>query len=114
MVHLIVNWLLSALALWLVALIIPGITLRGFGAAMLATIAIAIVNATIGVLLKIVMFPLILVTLGLFTLVLNAVLLKLASLVVPGFAIRGFWAAFLGSIVLTIIGAVLRFMVFPF
>jgi putative membrane protein len=112
MLHLLVSWLLAALALWLVARIIPGIHVAGFGTALIATAVIAVVNSTIGVVLKILTFPLTILTLGLFLLVLNAALLKLASLFVPGFAVRGFLSAFLGSIVLTILTAVLRHVVF--
>jgi putative membrane protein len=110
--HLLVNWLLSALALWIVAQIIPGILLRGFGTALLATLVIAIVNSTIGLVLKILTFPLTILTLGLFLLIVNAFLLKLASLFVPGFAVRGFLAALGGSLVLTVLSAVLRHVAF--
>ena len=112
LLHIIVSWFVSALALWIVARIIPGIELRGFGEALIATIIIAVVNATIGPIVKILAFPLTLITLGLFLLVINAFLLKLASLFTPGFAVRGFLAAILGSIVLTILTAVLRSLVF--
>ena len=112
LLHIIVSWLVSALALWIVARIIPGIELRGFGAALIATIIIAVVNATVGPILKFLTFPLTLITLGLFLLIVNAFLLKLASLFTPGFAVRGFLAAFLGSIVLTILTAILRSLVF--
>jgi putative membrane protein len=110
--HILLDWLVSAVALWLVAQIIPGIDLRGFGAALLATIVIAVVNALVGPVLKFLFFPVTLLTLGLFLLVLNALLLKLASLFTPGFAVRGFLAALLGSVALTIVGAVLRHIVF--
>jgi putative membrane protein len=112
LLHIIVSWFVSALALWIVARVIPGIELRGFGEALIATIIIAVVNATIGPIVKILAFPLTLITLGLFLLVINAFLLKLASLFTPGFAVRGFLAAILGSIVLTILTAVLRSLVF--
>ena len=110
--HIIVSWFVSALALWIVAQIIPGIELRGFGAALLATLIIAIVNSTIGIVLKFLTFPLTLLTLGLFLLVVNAFLLKLASLFTPGFSVRGFFAALFGSVVLTILTTLLRNLVF--
>ncbi len=112
LVHLIVSWLVSALALWLVAQIISGVEVRDFGAALVATIVIAIVNATIGPVLKFLTFPLTILTLGLFLLVINAFLLKLASLFTPGFRVRGFLSAVLGSLVLTILSAILRRLVF--
>jgi putative membrane protein len=108
----ILSWLVSALSLWIVAQIVPGIWIRGFGAALLATVVIALVNATIGVVLKIIALPLIFLTLGLFLLILNALLLKLASLLVPGFQVRGFLAAFLGSILITLLNEVLRYAAF--
>ena len=110
--HILVGWLVSAVAVWIMAQIVPGIELRGFGSALVATIVIALVNAVVGPVLKFLFFPVTLLTLGLFLLVLNALLLKLASLFTPGFVVRGFLAALLGSVALTIVGAVLRHIVF--
>ena len=111
LVHVIAVWLTGALALWIVAQIIPGIEVRGFGAALVATIVIAVVNGTIGIVIKFVTFPLTLLTLGLFLLVVDAFLLKLASLFTPGFRVHGFLSALLGSLVLTILSALLRWMI---
>ena len=108
LVHWIVNWLLGALALWLVAQIIPGIQIRDFGAALLATIVIAVVNITIGPILRFIAWPITVLTLGLFRWVLNAFLLKLASMFTPGFRIVGFLNALLGSLVLTVLDIVLH------
>lgn len=108
MVHLLINWMLSALALWLVARIIAGIEVRSYGTALVATVVIAIVNTLVGWPLRILTLPLTLLTLGLFWLILNAFLLKLASAFVPGFSVRGFLPAFFGSIVLTILYYILR------
>jgi putative membrane protein len=108
LVHWIVNWLLGALALWLVAQIIPGIQIRDFGAALLATIVIAVVNITIGPILRFIAWPITFLTLGLFRWVLNAFLLKLASMFTPGFRIDGFLNALLGSLVLTVLDIVLH------
>jgi len=108
LVHWIVNWLLGALALWLVAQIIPGIQIRDFGAALLATIIIAVVNITIGPILRFIAFPITFLTLGLFRWVLNALLLKLASIFTPGFRIDGFLSALVGSLVLTTLDIVLH------
>jgi putative membrane protein len=112
LVHIIVGWLVSALALWLVAQIVPGIEVRDFGAALLATIVIAIVNALIGPILRFVAWPLTFLTLGLFKLVINAVLLKLASMFAPGFRVRGFLGAILGALLLTVLDSVLHRLVF--
>jgi putative membrane protein len=112
LVHFLVSWLLSALALWLVAQMVSGIELRGFGAAMIATAVIAIVNAIIGPILRFFTFPLVILTLGLFLIVINAILLKLASMFTPGFKIRGFFSAVIGSVVLTVLTWLLRHLVF--
>lgn len=112
MLHLLVAWLISALSLWIAAQILAGLKVRSFGTAMLATVVIAVVDATVGFFLKAITFPLIFLTLGLFLLVLNAFLLKLASLFVPGFEVRGFGTAFLGSILITVLNAVLRYAAF--
>jgi putative membrane protein len=108
LVHWIVNWLLGALALWLVAQIIPGIQIRDFGAALLATVVIAVVDITIGPILRFIAWPITFLTLGLFRWVLNALLLKLASMFTPGFRIDGFLNALLGSLVLTVLDIVLH------
>ncbi len=108
LMHLIVSWLLSALALWIVAQILPGIQVRDFWSAIIAAAAIAIVNITIGWFVKLILFPLTFLTLGLFLLVINAFLLKLASLFTPGFRVRGFLSAVVGSLILTILTSVLQ------
>lgn len=110
--HILVSWLLSALALWLVAQLIPGIYVSGFGDAMIATLVIAVVNAVVGPVIKFFALPFIIVTLGLFLLVVNAFLLKLASLFTPGFKVRGFLSAVAGSLVLTVLTSILRHVVF--
>ena len=109
---LIVHWFLSALSLLLVAHIVPGIELRGFGTALVAALVFGLVNATLGFILKILTLPLTIVTFGLFLFVINAVMLKLAAALVPGFAVEGFVPALLGAIILSAISFVLRFLVF--
>jgi putative membrane protein len=108
LVHWIVGWLLSALALWLVAQIIPGIQIRDFGAALLATVVIALVDITIGPILRFIAWPITFLTLGLFKWVLKAFLLKLASMFTPGFRIDGFLNALVGALVLTVLDIVLH------
>lgn len=110
--HILADWLVCALALWIVAQIIPGIEVRGFGSAMIATVIIGLVNAVIGPVAKFLSFPFILLTLGLFLLIINAALLGLAALFTPGFRVRGFLPALLGSIVLTVLTSLLRHLVF--
>jgi putative membrane protein len=111
--RLLLTWILSAIAVWIVAQIVPGISLHGPVAALIAALAIGFINATIGLVLKVITFPLTLITLGLFWLVINALMLELASAIVPGFHVRGFGAAFIGAILLSIVNLLLKWMVLP-
>ena len=112
--RLLLNWVLSALAVWIVAQLGIGISVRGAVSALVAALVIGFINATIGLLLKIITFPLTLVTLGLFWLVINALMLELASaLLSPGFQVRGFWAAFIGAILLSLVNLLLKAIVMP-
>ena len=108
MTHLLVHWLISAASLIIVAYLIPGIQLQGLGTALIAPIVIGLINATIGFILKIVTFPITLLTLGLFWWVINALMLMLASFFVPGFIVVGFWSAFFGAIVMSVVSTILK------
>lgn len=108
MIHLFLMWLLSALALLLVSRVVPGFELVGLGSALVASLVVGLLNATLGFLLKLLTFPLGILTLGLFFLVINAIILLLASAFVPGFQIRGFVPAFVGAIVLALIHMLFR------
>jgi len=108
MVKLLVHWVLSALCLLLVAQFVPGFFVKSFGAALIAAVVIGLVNATIGALLKIVTFPLTILTFGIFWLLINALMLKFAALFVPGFEVRGLWPAFWGGIILSILNMIVR------
>jgi putative membrane protein len=106
--RLILHWILSAVALMIVAHIVPGIAVRGFGWALVAAVVIGLVNATLGSFLKLVTLPLTLLTLGLFWLIINALMLRVASWIVPGFVVMGFWPAFWGAILLALLNVVIR------
>ena len=108
MIGLLVQWILSAVALIVVARIVPGFYVASFGSAMVAAVVIGLLNATLGLILKIVTFPLSILTLGLFLLVINGVVLLMASGVVKGFEVRGFLPAFCGAAVLALLGVVIR------
>ena len=92
----------------IVAYLFPGIELNGLGATLVAPIVIGLINATIGLILKVVTFPLTVLTLGIFWLIINALMLQLAAAIVPGFYVAGFWSAFFGAIVLSIVSMFLR------
>jgi len=108
---LLIHWLISTVSLLIVAYIFPGIQVRGLGTALIAAIVIGLVNATLGFILKILTFPLTLLTFGLFLLVINALMLQLASYLVPGFFVSGFWSAFFGAIVLSIVSMILHSLI---
>jgi putative membrane protein len=106
--RLIIHWLLSALALIIVAYVVPGFEISGIGAALIAALVFGLVNSTLGLLLKILTFPFIVLTLGLFWFVINAFMLIFASHIVSGFHVRGFGPAFIGAIVLSLVNMLLR------
>lgn len=106
-----VRWLVNALSLLIVAHFVSGFEVRSFTAALLAAIVIGLVNSTLGLLLKILTFPFTLLTLGLFLIVINALMLKLSAAITPGFYVRDWSAAILGSILLTIISTLLHWLV---
>ncbi len=110
--RLLVNWLLSAISLLLVAHLVPGFYVRGFTAALIAAVVIGLVNATLGLFLKLITLPLTVLTLGIFWWVINALMLLLASaLLRPNFVVGGFVPAFWGAIVLALINMVLKALV---
>ena len=108
MVKLLVHWILSALCLLLVAHFVPGFIVTGFGTALIAALVIGLVNGTIGMLLKILTFPLTILTFGIFWLVINALMLKFAAIFVPGFVVVGLWPAFLGGLILGVLNMIVR------
>jgi putative membrane protein len=108
---LLVRWLINAVSLLIVAYIVPGFKVDGFGAALIAAIIFGIVNATLGLLLKIITFPLTIVTFGLFLIVINAIMLKMAASVTPGFIVHTWTAALLGAIVLSLVSAFLNWLI---
>jgi putative membrane protein len=108
MLKLLLHWLLSAIALLIVSRLVPGFVVTGIVPALIAAVVIGLLNATLGLLLKIVTFPLSILTLGLFLLVINGLMILLASGVVPGFKVFGIVPAFWGAVVLAILGMLFR------
>ncbi len=107
--RLLLNWLLSAVALFVVSWLIPGVQVQDFKAALIAALVIGLINATLGLLLKLITLPLTILTLGVFWWVINAFMLMLASsLLSPGFHVDGFLWAFLGAIVLSLVNMIFR------
>jgi len=111
--RLLLHWILSAVAVWIVAHVVPGISVSGPMAALIAALVIGFINATLGLLLKIITFPLTILTLGLFWFVINALMLELAAAFVRGFEVRGFVPALIGAVVLSIVSSVLQWLFMP-
>jgi putative membrane protein len=112
--RMLLHWVLSALSIWIVSRLVPGFTVSGPGAALIAALVIGFVNATLGLFLKVVTFPLTLLTLGLFWLIINAVVIELASALMPrSFHVDSFGAAFWGAIVLSLVNMALKWLILP-
>ena len=108
MVRLLVQWLLSAVALLVVSNFVSGFYVQGVGPALIAALIIGLLNATVGFFLKVITFPISILTLGLFLLVINGLMIMLASSIVRGFHVRGFGPAFWGAVVLALLGMLIR------
>jgi putative membrane protein len=107
MIHLLITWLLSAVALLLVTYIVPGFEVADFSTALIASLVIGLLNMTLGLVMRFLTWPLNWLTLGLVYLVVDAIILYFASKLVSGFRIRSFFSAFLGALVLAIVHALI-------
>lgn len=103
MTRLLLNWLVNAIALLLIARLLRGFYVSGLVPALIAALVIGFLNATLGAVLKVLTFPLSILTLGMFLLVINALMIELASWLVPGFHVRGFLPAFIAAVLLAIV-----------
>ena len=103
MLRLLLHWILNAVALLVVSRLVPGFHVENVTTALIAVIVIGLLNATLGLILKIVTFPLAVLTLGIFFLVINALILRFASGLVPGFYVTTFGAAFIGAVALAVV-----------
>jgi putative membrane protein len=108
---LVFRWVLTALALWLTSQLIGGISFSGFGAVFVAALVLGILNAFLRPLMLFITFPINLLTLGLFTFVINGVMLWLTSGVVRGFEVRSFGSAVMGAVLVSVISFVLNVFV---
>ncbi|MBN1537753.1 MAG: phage holin family protein [Anaerolineales bacterium] len=113
MTKFIVRWLINAVALYAAVMIVPGINPQSGSWVSYIWLALVfgVVNAFLGPILKLLTCPLILLTLGVFTLVVNTALFYLAGYIGSafgvGFTVAGFWPAFLGSVVVSIVSVIL-------
>ena len=98
----ITHWLVSALAILITAYLIPGVTITVISALILAVV-LGLINMFLKPIIFILTLPITVVTLGIFSLVINACMILLAAKIVPGFSVAGFWTAFWFAIVLSLV-----------
>jgi len=111
MIPVLVRWLLMSLSLLIVSYVVPGFSVRTLGAALIGAVVFGFLNATLGLVLKVLTFPFTILTLGLFWFVINAIILEITSAIVPGFFIRSFLSALFGAILLTLVNMALKALV---
>ena len=105
--NILLNWLISSLVILVLSLILPGVTVTGFLPALGAALVLGVINALLKPILIILTLPINILTLGLFTLVINAALVMLAAAVVPGFAVSSFLWALVFGVTLSLVSAIL-------
>ena len=105
--NIIIKWIVNALVIMVAAYILPGVHVMNFWTALVLALVMGILNILIKPLLVVLTLPITLVTFGLFLLVINALIVLLASHLVSGFTVDGFWWAFLFSIVVSFINLIL-------
>ena len=105
---LVIRWLVMAAAIMAASYLLEGIEVKGFFSALGAAAMLGILNAFFRPVLLILTLPINILSLGLFTFIINALMLKMASGVIPGFDVRGFWTALLGALIITLISWLLN------
>jgi putative membrane protein len=103
-----VRLFLTALAVMLTSYILPGVHVENFLSALILSLLLALLNVTLKPLLVIITIPVTVFTLGLFLLIINALIILLADWIMPGFIVDGFWWALLFSLVLSLLTSILR------
>ncbi|MBB4082634.1 phage holin family protein [Brevundimonas lenta] len=113
MLRFIIQFLVTALALWLSAKVVPGVSFTDNGSLWLAAILLGVVNAIVRPILTILTFPLTIITFGLFLLVVNAAMIGLVSVMLGGFTVNGFWAGIGAAIVTGIVSWIAGWFIGP-
>jgi len=113
MFRILANWALSALSIFVVAKYLPGFEVADLTTAFVIALVLGVINATIKPVLKILTFPITIVTLGLFSFVINAALIWIVAYFIQGFSIQGFAPALYGAIILWLINTIVNFARFP-
>lgn len=97
-----IHWVISSISVLLTSKIVPGFKIKGLFSALMAALIIGFANAFIWPILFFLTLPITIITLGLFTFVINAAVLKISAAILPGFEISGWWSAFFGWLVLSL------------
>lgn len=103
MMRILIHWLINAVAVYATAQLLDGIHIRSFGTAILVALVLGLINAIVRPVMVLLSIPFIIVTLGLFLFVINALLLQLSASLAGGMTIDGFWWALAGSLLITLI-----------
>src|SRR4051812_4416307 len=109
LLYLLIHWVISAAALLITSYVVPGFKVRNFKGALIACVIIGLANVFIRPLLLFLTLPLNILTLGLFTFVVNAIILRLCAGLLRDFDIKGWFSAIMGAVVLAFVGAGLHF-----
>lgn len=113
MTHLLIRFLVVVFSVLLAAKVIPGVTVTNLTSAVFVALVLGVLNATVRPILGLLTLPITLLTLGLFILVLNALMFWLASFLVPGFTVSGFVPALFGSLLLSVVSVLVNRLVHP-
>jgi putative membrane protein len=108
---LLVRWLINAVSLWIITRLDIGVSVPNFKWALLAALVIGLVNATLGLFLKVVTFPLTILTFGIFLILINAAMLQFAAWLLPEFHVHGWASAIIGAILLSVVSTILHWLV---
>lgn len=111
LLYYLIHWAVSAIALLVTAKIMKGWTVKGFGSAMIAAAVIGVADAVIWPILIVLTLPINILTLGLFTFVVNGAVLKICAAVLDGFDIDGWLSAIFGALILTIVSTVFHYVI---
>ena len=109
--HVLLVWIINALALLIITHLVPSIQIRGFGTALIVALVLGLINATLRWLLILLTLPVTIVTLGLFIFVINALMFWLAAALLKGFEVNGFWSALFGSVLYSVVSWILSALI---
>jgi putative membrane protein len=107
-----IHWLVSGVALLVTSYVVPGFRVKDFGSALIAAAIIGFINLMIRPLLLFLTFPINVLTLGLFTFVVDGFVLKIAAAILRGFEVRSWFAAIFGAFILSVVGGFLHYLIY--